>query len=217
MKSKFSLNLKSNFISGILVLAPIVLSIILVWWIFDLTTGFIPKLIAASSNETIKNINNNNLILIFVKVISLIFSAFIIYATGLITKAFLGKQLIHFWEKLIARIPILNTVYSTIQQVFKTFLVKNTKAFSQVVLIEYPRKEMYVIGFLTAEGTGELSQIGKGQPVESIFVPTTPNPTSGFLVFVPKDEVIYLKMTVTEAMQLVISGGTVKPNEVEAE
>jgi uncharacterized membrane protein len=113
-------------------------------------------------------------------------------------------------EKLINHVPFVSTVYKTVKQVMKTFEASHKAVFSKAVLIEYPKKECYAIGFLSSEFEGEV-QDKIGRTVVNVFVPTTPNPTSGFLLVVPKDKVIELEMSVADGMKLIISGGIVVP------
>jgi uncharacterized membrane protein len=144
--------------------------------------------------------------------LSLILILFVLFILGSIAKYAIGLRTIKIMERLIMKIPMLNVVYSTSQQLVDAVRNPNAGMFRQVVLFEYPRKGIYVIGFLTNENKKSCELIEKtDQKLISIFLPTTPNPTSGFLLFVPKDDCIFLDMSITEAMRMIISGGAVSP------
>ncbi len=129
---------------------------------------------------------------------------------GFLSNYVLGKFFINSAEKLLGRVPFVSTVYRTVKQIVDTFGKQNRAVFKQVVMIEYPRKDCYAIGFLTNDAEGETEE-ATGRKLTNVFIPTTPNPTSGFLLLLPRDEVIKLEMTVGEGMKLIISGGAVIP------
>ena len=129
---------------------------------------------------------------------------------GFFSNYVLGKFFINSAEKLLGRVPFVSTVYRTVKQIVDTFGKQNRAVFKQVVMIEYPRKDCYAIGFLTNDAEGETEE-ATGLKLTNVFIPTTPNPTSGFLLLLPRDEVIKLGMTVGEGMKLIISGGAVIP------
>ena len=129
---------------------------------------------------------------------------------GFFSNYVLGKFFINSAEKLLGRVPFVSTVYRTVKQIVDTFGKQNRAVFNQVVMIEYPRRDCYAIGFLTNDAEGETEE-ATGRKLTNVFIPTTPNPTSGFLLLLPRDEVIKLEMTVGEGMKLIISGGAVIP------
>ncbi len=129
---------------------------------------------------------------------------------GFFSNYVLGKFFINSAEKLLGRVPFVSTVYRTVKQIVDTFGKQNRAVFNQVVMIEYPRRDCYAIGFLTNDAEGETEE-ATGLKLTNVFIPTTPNPTSGFLLLLPRDEVIKLGMTVGEGMKLIISGGAVIP------
>jgi uncharacterized membrane protein len=129
---------------------------------------------------------------------------------GFLSKYFLGKTVIHFTEQLIARVPFVNSVYKSVKQIVETFSKNRAAVFQTTVLIEYPRQGMYAIGFLTSESQGEVQTKTKEQVV-NVFLPTTPNPTSGFLLLVPRENIVFLDMSVADGMKMIISGGVVNP------
>ena len=139
-----------------------------------------------------------------------ILSFVLLFATGVLAANFFGKQLIEGWERLLARIPLVSWVYSGVKQVAETLLSPQAEAFRKVLLIEYPRKGIWSIGFQTSGPLDEV-QARTERDVIGVFVPTTPNPTSGFIMLVPREEVIELDMSVDEALRMVISLGVVVP------
>lgn len=136
----------------------------------------------------------------------------LILVVGIIAKNVLGKRLIDFGERLLIRIPLVRTIYMTVRQLINALFLKNKTAFRDVVLIEYPRRGIYQLGFLTCKGVGEV-QKKTAREVVNVFIPTTPNPTSGMLILIPKDDITYLDMTVEEGLKLIVSGGTVAPED----
>jgi uncharacterized membrane protein len=123
----------------------------------------------------------------------------------------LGRIILSGLERLLDRVPFINTVYRTVKQIVDTFSTQKKAIFQEVVLIEYPRKRSYVLGFLTSTARGETQEV-TGQHIVNVFVPTTPNPTSGFLLMLPEEDITHLKMSITDGMKLIISGGAVVPN-----
>lgn len=133
-----------------------------------------------------------------------------ITALGYISRWFLGRFFVNTTEHIIERVPFINTVYKSVKQIVQTFSTQQKAIFQEVVLLEYPRKGVYVLGFRTSTSKGEVQERTSSE-LHNVFVPTTPNPTSGFLLMVPKDEVIVLDMSVGDGMKLIISGGAVVP------
>lgn len=143
--------------------------------------------------------------------ISTIVVVLLITALGVLSQFFLGKMLISYFESLMRRIPVVGTVYKTVRQIVDTFSKEKKAVFQKVVLVEFPREGLFSVGFLTGEAKGEI-QSKTGEKLINIFVPTTPNPTSGFLVMVEESKVVILDMSVGDAMKLIISGGAVVPD-----
>jgi uncharacterized membrane protein len=123
---------------------------------------------------------------------------------------YLGRKFLHFGDRVFTRVPLVRSVYQTLKQVVQAFVGDQKKAFRQVVLVEYPRKGLYSLAFLTNEGIGQ-----NGEQMLAVFLPTTPNPTSGFLLFLPEKEVTFLDMSVEDGIKLVVSGGVIKPPDWE--
>lgn len=143
--------------------------------------------------------------------ISTIVVVLLITALGVLSQFFLGKMLISYFESLMRRIPVVGTVYKTVRQIVDTFSKEKKAVFQKVVLVEFPREGLFSVGFLTGDAKGEI-QSKTGEKLINIFVPTTPNPTSGFLVMVEESKVVILDMSVGDAMKLIISGGAVVPD-----
>ena len=142
--------------------------------------------------------------------ISIAVVVLLIIAIGMLSKFFLGKWAMRAIEKFIEHVPVVKNIYKTIKQIVETFGQNHKEVFSKTVLIEYPQKDSYALAFLTSETEGEI-QDRTGQTVVNVFVPTTPNPTSGFLLMIPKKKVTELDMSVADGMKLIISGGVVVP------
>ena len=197
MKKKRSLTLilRNYFITGVVVLIPI-----------GFTLYFSKILIGLSSKIIPENINPNNYLPYAIPGIEILISIIFITIVGGLSLSFLGKRILRLIDDLFKRIPFLRTIYSAILQMTETFSKKDNDKKS-VVLIEYPRKGVWAVGFATKENKGEMAQKTK-QKLINVFVPTTPNPTSGFLLMFPIDDVIYLNMTFEEASKFIVSAGT---------
>ena len=194
-KKSFALVLRNYFITGVVVLIPIGFTLYLSKVLIGLSSKIIPE-----------NINPNNYLPYSIPGIEIIISIIFITIVGGLSLSFLGKKILKLIDDLFKRIPFLRTVYSAILQMTETFSKKDDDKKS-VVLVEYPRKGVWAVGFATKENTGEMS-IKTKQKLINVFVPTTPNPTSGFLLMFPVDDVIYLNMTFEEASKFIVSAGT---------
>ena len=194
-KRSISLILRNYFIAGVVVLIPI-----------GFTLYLSKILIGISSKVLPKNINPNNYLPFEIPGIEILISVIFITFVGGLSLSFLGKRILKLIDDLFKRIPFLRTVYSAIVQMTETFSKKDDNKKS-VVLIEYPRKGVWAVGFATKENDGEMSK-KVNKKLINVFVPTTPNPTSGFLLMFPIDEVIYLNMSFEEASKFIVSAGT---------
>ena len=194
-KRSLTLVLRNYFITGVVVLIPICITLYLTKFFVGISSKIIPE-----------NINPNNYLPYAVPGLEILISVIIITIVGGLSLSFLGKKILKLIDDLFKRIPFLRTIYSAILQMTETFSnSKNDK--KSVVLIEYPRKGVWAVGFATKENKGEMAQ-KTNQKLISVFVPTTPNPTSGFLLMFPINEVIYLDMTFEEASKFIVSAGT---------
>jgi|TARA_Y100000746_G_scaffold133367_1_gene114233 uncharacterized membrane protein len=194
-KRSFTLILRNYFITGVVVLIPI-----------GFTLYLSKILIGVSSNLIPENINPNSYLPYAIPGIEILISIILITIVGGLSLSFLGKRILKLIDDLFKRIPFLRTIYSAILQMTESFSNKDNDKKS-VVLIEYPRKGVWAVGFATKENKGEMAD-KTNQRLINVFVPTTPNPTSGFLLMFPIDDVIYLNMTFEEASKFIVSAGT---------
>lgn len=205
-KAGFFGRLRSSFLTGIVVILPIGLTIWLIWTLVGWVDGFVLPLVP----ETIKpekyiGINLRGVGLI----IFLIFTVFV----GWIAKGLIGRSFLRWAEGLVARMPVVRSIYSGAKQIAETVFAQTERSFEKACLIEYPRRGIWAIGFISTNAKGEVAGSAvTTSPLVGVFVPTTPNPTSGFLLFFPTDDIIELDMSVEDAAKLVISAGLVYPN-----
>ena len=194
------------FLTGLLVTAPIIITIYVTW----LVITFIDVKVASLLPEYL---DFRKALPFQIPGLGLLIVIFVITLIGAITPGLIGRNLLKLGEMILFKTPIIRTVYSSIKQIMETVMSTNSKSFKEVVLVEYPRQDIWVIAFVTSYVKGEIDNKIKKSDLVSIFVPTTPNPTSGFLLFVEKKDLIYLNMPVEQAVKLVISGGIVSPKQ----
>ena len=194
-KKSFTLILRNYFITGVVVLIPIGFTLYLSKILIGLSSKILPE-----------NINPNSYLPFEIPGIEILISVFFITIVGGLSLSFLGKRILKLIDDLFKRIPFLRTIYSAIVQMTESFSNKDNDKKS-VVLIEYPRKGVWAVGFATKENKGEMAQ-KTGKNLINVFVPTTPNPTSGFLLMFPMEDVIYLNMSFEEASKFIVSAGT---------
>lgn len=190
-------------VAGLLVWAPIMVTLLVIRFIVELLDGTLSLLPNAYQPEQLIGFNIPGL--------GVLLSVSIVFFTGMMVTNILGKKLIHLGELLVDRIPLVRSIYNAVKQVATTIFAKDGQAFKKVYLVEYPRKGMWSIAFQTGNCAEEVEK-HIGQKMLTIFIPTTPNPTSGFLMMIPMSEGIELDMTVDQALKLVISLGVVQPN-----
>ena len=195
-KKSLTLILRNYFITGVVVLIPIGFTLYLTKFIVGISSKIIPQ-----------NINPNNYLPYAIPGIEILISVVFITIVGGLSLSFLGKRILRLIDDLFKRIPVLRTIYSAIVQMTETFSNKDENDKKSVVLVEYPRKGVWAVGFATKENKGEMAQ-KTNKKLINVFVPTTPNPTSGFLLMFPLDEVIHLNMTFEEASKFIVSAGT---------
>ena len=202
-KTGFLGRLRGYFIAGILITAPISITFYLAYLFVTYVDSKVTPLIPAKFNpETYLPYSLPGLGLIIV-IVGLIF-------IGAFTAGFMGRFFQRVWDRVMDNVPVLRGVYKALKQILETVLAQQSNAFREAVLVEYPRRGMWVIAFITGKTQGEVQAITE-EEVINLFVPTTPNPTSGFLIFVPKEDIVPLSMNVEEALKMVISGGIVTP------
>ena len=190
--------LRNNFIAGVVVLIPIGITVYLTLFIIKISSKILPK-----------ELNPNHYLPYDIPGVEIIISIILITFIGWLSLSIIGKKLLEIFNNILKRIPILRTIYSAFEQMLEIFN-KSDQNTKNVVLVEYPRKGSWAVGFATKENKSEISHKSK-QNLINVFVPTTPNPTSGFLLMFPKEEVIYLDMSFEEASRFIVSSGSSEP------
>ena len=190
--------IRNYFIAGVVVLIPIWVTIYLTFFLISVSSKILPK-----------ELNPNHYLPYNVPGLEIFIAVILITLIGFFSLSFLGKKFLDLFQSILKKIPILRTIYSAIGQMTESFTKKDNNK-KNVVLVEYPRKGSWAVGFATRENSGEINNKTK-QNLINVFVPTTPNPTSGFLLMFPKEEVIYLDLTFEEASKFIVSAGTSIP------
>ena len=196
-KKSILIKLRNYFITGAIVLIPIGITIYISLFIIKISSKILPK-----------TFNPNSYLPFDIPGIEILSTIFIITIIGGLSLSFLGKKFLEIFNNILQKIPILRTIYSSVGQLTESF-TKSDSTQKSVVVIEYPRKGLWVVGFATKDNSGEISK-KTNEVLVNVFVPTTPNPTSGFLLMVPKKDLIYLDMTFEEASRFIVSAGTSK-------
>lgn len=198
--------LKAYFFTGILVTAPVMITFFVAYKLIVFVDVSVNKLLPpqfALNNYLPFTIPGLGIIILVVALILI----------GMFAAGFLGRFFLRLGEWIVYKVPFISSVYSLLKQIFETFLSSKSDAFKKVVLLEYPRKGIWILGFVSTDTEGEVKDIVKKDMV-NVFIPTTPNPTSGFLIFVPREDVVELEMSVEDGIKFVISGGIVSPEEL---
>jgi len=195
IKKSLLARIRNNFIAGIVVLIPIGITLYLTLFIVRISGNIIPK-----------EINPNNYLPFDIPGVEILIALFLITFFGWLSLSFIGKKFFEIFNNFLKRIPILRTIYSAIGQMTESF-TKSDNSEKSVVLLEYPRKGIWVVGFATKENQGIIKDTIK-EDLVNVFVPTTPNPTSGFLLMLPKKDLIYLDITFEQASKFIVSAGT---------
>ncbi len=213
--------MRNNFIAGLVVIAPIGLTLWLIWtvvgWVDSFVWPFVPN--AYQPEELLNRVlgytspSDPGWVEVNVRgigvIIFLIFTMFV----GWMGKGLLGRSFLRWGEGLVGRMPVVRSIYNGVKQIAETVFVQSETTFDKACMFEYPRKGIWAIGFISTSTKGELVEKAGTGPMTSVFVPTTPNPTSGFLLFFPTKDLIELDMSVEDAAKLVISAGLVYPGE----
>jgi uncharacterized membrane protein len=197
LKEANSLKMKKIFTTGLLTILPLAITIYVFYLVFSFLDNLVGDLIQAIFNYRLPGIG-------------FIAGLLLIMLVGFVASNLIGKRLIGFGDMLFQRLPLSRGIYTSARQIIDAFTLQGKNAFKKVVLLEYPRKGLYVIGFVTGNSRGEIQQKTHAETL-NIFVPTTPNPTSGMLILAPRHEVIELDMTVEEGMKVIVSGGLFSP------
>jgi uncharacterized membrane protein len=198
-------NLRNYFISGLLFWIPLGLSIVVIKFFLELVNDIVPP---EYLPETLFNLE---------KVIpgsGIVWVILIMLITGVLVNNFIGRKILELWDKLLNKIPGFRSIYNALKQLSDTVLSPSGESFKKAILVEYPRRGMWTIAFQTGNYRGEVEK-KIGEEIINIYVPTTPNPTSGFFIMLPKDDVIELDMSVDEAFKLIISTGVVTPDQTK--
>lgn len=192
--------IRAYFFAGILVTAPVSITFYLAWQFIQFMDNQVSPLIPPAWNPQNWGIPGFGLLLV-IAALTLI---------GMLTAGFAGRFFVRLSEAVLQRMPVIRSIYSAVKQIFETVLAQKTNAFREVVLVEYPRKELWVLGFIAGTTTGEVGE-RLGQDMLNVFIPTTPNPTSGFMLFVPRKDVVVLDMSIEDGIKMVVSTGIITP------
>lgn len=194
--------LRRYFIAGLLVLLPIWVTLLIIKFVVNLVDSSLSLLPAGSNPDVILGVHIPGL--------GIIFAIALVFLTGMLVTNFIGTWFLNLWESLLARIPLVRSIYMGVKQVLSSLFSSSSESFRKVVLVEYPRKDVWTIAFQTGSGFTRPDDPQK-EELLTVFVPTTPNPTAGFLLMVPRAQVVELKMTIDEALKYIISLGVVLP------
>jgi uncharacterized membrane protein len=194
------------FFTGLLVTAPVLLTVYITWAAIELIDGQVSALIPGVKGSAFGNVPG----------VGLVIGIVLIMLIGAIAAGFLGRWVIRLGEAVLNQMPVVRSIYGATKQILETVISTQSDAFREVVLVEYPRRGLWVIGFVTGSTKGETARRLNGNNV-NVFIPTTPNPTSGFLLFCPKKDLVYMDMSVENAVKLVVSGGIITPPDKAAQ
>lgn len=209
-------SLRASFLTGLVVIAPVGLTIWLIWSVVGWIDGFVLPLVPQSyhPDRMLQDfLGLDPSVQINVRGLGVVIFLIFTVVVGWLAKGFIGRSLIRFAESLVERTPVVRSIYSGIKQISETIFAQSDRSFEKACLVEYPRRGIWALGFISTDAKGEVAARtgNQDEPMVSVFVPTTPNPTSGFLLFFPKSDVIELDMSVEDAAKLVISAGLVYP------
>lgn len=202
-KTTFLGKLRNYFLAGILITAPITITFYVTWGFLKFLDNKITPFIPVAYNP-------NTYLPVEIPGLGLIISVLFFIIVGWFARNFLGRLFVTISEYIVHRLPVISTIYGAIKQIFETVMASQSDAFKEVVMFEYPRKGIWVIGFVTGVTKGEVQSLTDNETV-NVFLPTTPNPTSGFLLFIPKKDLTYMKMSVEEGIKMIVSGGIITP------
>ena len=214
--------LRSNLLAGLIIVAPIGLTIWLIWtvvgWVDSWVWPFVPQ---AYHPEALVNYllgrTPGNEVTVNVRGVGVVIFLVFTVVVGWVGKGLIGRSFLGIGERLVDRMPVVRSIYNAVKQIAETVFSQRDTSFDKACLVEYPRRGIWAIAFISTNAKGEIdAKISDGEPVVTVFLPTTPNPTSGFLLFLPQSDVKPLDMTVEDAAKLVISAGLVYPNGKDA-
>jgi len=203
LSQSLAARLRNYLLAGILVTAPLAITLYAAWSVVD----YVDEKVAAVLPD---RYNPNHLLPFAIPGLGLIILLIALIVIGFLTANFLGRMFVRAGERIVARMPIVRSFYSGIKQIFETLFSDHAKSFSEVVIVEFSRKGMWTLGLVIGPAPAEISE-RTGKAMFNVYLPTTLNPTSGYLVFLPRDEITHLDMTVEECLKMIISGGIVMP------
>jgi uncharacterized membrane protein len=203
--------LKSTFLAGIFTALPIIITYFFLSFILKRISGFLIPYLEFLSEKFYFPLSETEKFLL-----SLSFLIIIIFFIGVFAKIYIGKKTIDFFEKLLSKIPIIRSIYSAIRQIIDAFQLSSGNSFKKVVLVEYPKSGVYSVGFVTKETSNYFNEKIK-EKCSNVFIPTTPNPTSGFILIIPNKDIIELDLTVEEGAKFIISAGLLSPEKIKEE
>lgn len=201
--------IRAYFFTGLLVVVPLGLTYIIIRFLFVTIDDILSETVSTFIREQF----GLSLGIRQIPGIGIVTLVLIIVLTGIVARNYFGRKLVNLGDKFVERIPLINRIYVATKQISQAFLSSKREVFKKAILFEYPRRGVYSIGFYTQDTRGPVQQ-AVDDDVVSVFLPTTPNPTSGFLLFVPKSEIVELDLTIEEALKLIISGGAIVPSRV---
>ncbi|MGB0694027.1 MAG: DUF502 domain-containing protein [Rhodospirillaceae bacterium] len=199
MKASLGSRLRTWFFAGVLVTAPIFITLFVAWTVIE----FVDNQVASLLPRVLRDFA-------VIPGLGLLLLLILLTVIGSFTTGFLGRVVIRMGERMVNKVPVVRNIHSALKQIIETVLAQQSSAFRQVVLVEYPRRGMWAIAFITGVTEGEVQNLTADECI-NVFLPTTPNPTSGFLLFVPRRDLVVLDMSVEEGIKMVISGGIVTP------
>jgi uncharacterized membrane protein len=203
MHTSVAARVRNYFFAGLLVTAPIVITVYFAWSIVDYVDSRVTSLIP-------DHYNPNTYLPFAIPGLGVVILAIVLTLIGFLTANYLGRMMVRLGEAVVARMPVIRSIYSALKQIFETVLSNRVQSFSEVVLVEFPRREMWTLGLVVGKAyDGITEQLGR--PVYNVYVPTTPNPTSGYLVFLTREQMLHVDMTVEDCLKMIISGGIVVP------
>lgn len=200
---KVMMRLRGYFLAGVLVTAPISITLYLTWLFLVFVDSKVTPLIPVQYNP-------NTYLPFSMPGLGLVIAVTFFILVGWLAKNVLGRVLINISEYLVRRLPVVRSLYGATKQIFETVMTSQSQAFREVVMFEYPRRDCWCLGFVAGVAKGEVQRLNEDEVV-NIYVPTTPNPTSGFLLFIPRKDLVVLEMTVEEGIKLIVSGGIITP------
>ena len=201
--------LRTHFLTGIIATAPIGLTLYLAWVLVTFVDRVVTPLIPATYNP-------NTYVPFDIPGLGLIAAIILLTFIGFITANFLGREFVALGERIVDRMPVVRSVYGALKQIFETVLAQSSRSFREVVLVEYPRRGIWAVGFVTSITEGEIQAL-KEDTLVNVFLPTTPNPTSGFLIYMKESECIEMDMSIEEGAKMILSAGLVVPEYGTAE